>query len=83
MTENKWNSFEIDPLNPFVQIVGIVIGGWLIGVFVNSILRWIIWGVGITAWIYFTFWGKAEEGVKFWSEAPKQIKENKRWTFRR
>jgi len=57
-------TFEIDPLNPVIQVIGIILGGFLGGWFINSWVRWGIWLIGGCAWAYFTFFKETAHAVK-------------------
>ena len=55
--------FELNPLNPMLQLAAIGIGGLIIPLIFAGWLRWVIWGIGIPVWFYANFMHKFKEGA--------------------
>ena len=47
--------FEIDPMHPVQQIIGIFFVGLFVGLFIENWMKWAIWLIGGGAWFYFNF----------------------------
>jgi hypothetical protein len=55
---------NLDPLNPFVQLIGLFFSGWIIGLFVMHILQWVIWLGGGGVWTYYNFFTGRTEKIR-------------------
>ena len=63
MSGDKWKTVEYDINNPFHQGLTILLGGWLIRMFLWEILGWVVWIGGGVIMVYINFIRDEKPGV--------------------
>lgn len=56
----KWKTIELNPMNPWTQFGGIIVGGLIVGLFFSYFWQVTTWILGLIVWIYMNFMKKKD-----------------------
>lgn len=82
MAKDKWHTFSFDITKPWVQLIVLMLGGFLVSVFFYSWMKWVIWPIGFVIWVYYTFFPD-DSSLKYYDDSKKDDDEKKKPIWKR